>query len=231
MKGKSVMVNGRKWRIAAAGAVLVLVMGALAACGGDGVDSSSGGSSLGQQVNQAAGDDGAADSGHDQDQSTGQDGGMNESQPSFSNFKAADIDGNEVDQSIFANSGLTMVNVWGTFCGPCIKEMPELGEISKEYDGKDFQIVGIVVDSLNQDMSVSKDIVDTAKDIIDKTKADYLHLIPSEDLLYAGIGSVRTIPFTFFVDKNGEIVGKTISGAKSKSAWEKIIKKQIEDMK
>ena len=38
-------------------------------------------------------------------------------------FSAKDIDGKNVSEAIFADSKITMVNVWGTFCGPCIREM------------------------------------------------------------------------------------------------------------
>ncbi len=151
--------------------------------------------------------------------------------PSFSNFKAEDVNGNAVDESIFADYDLTMVNIWGTFCGPCIREMPELGEINREYEGKGFQIVGIVTDVLNQDLSVSKEQLETAQEIIEKTGADYLHLIPSEDLLYAGVASVRTIPFTFFVDKDGNLTGDVYSGSKTKDKWEKIIRETLEEVR
>ena len=50
----------------------------------------------------------------------------------FEDFTAQDLDGNTVDESIFADYEVTMVNLWGTFCGPCLQEMPDLGEISDE---------------------------------------------------------------------------------------------------
>ena len=43
-------------------------------------------------------------------------------------FTAKDLDGNTVTEEIFAEKDLTVVNIWGTFCPPCIAEMPELGE-------------------------------------------------------------------------------------------------------
>jgi 3-oxoacyl-[acyl-carrier-protein] synthase II len=39
-----------------------------------------------------------------------------------------------------------MINVWGTYCNPCLNEMPDLGEIATEYDTETFQIIGIVCD-------------------------------------------------------------------------------------
>ena len=36
-------------------------------------------------------------------------------------FTATDFKGNPVTSEIFAKNKLTMVNIWGTFCGPCIR--------------------------------------------------------------------------------------------------------------
>ena len=38
----------------------------------------------------------------------------------LSAFSATDLNGNAVDQSVLVEYDLTMVNVWATFCGPCI---------------------------------------------------------------------------------------------------------------
>ena len=61
-------------------------------------------------------------------------------------FEGHDIQGNTVSSDIFSDSKLTMVNVWATYCNPCLREMPGLGELAEEYDGSEFQIIGIVSD-------------------------------------------------------------------------------------
>ena len=57
----------------------------------------------------------------------------------FGSFTALDIDGTPTDQTIFADTKVTMVNMWATFCGPCIKEMPDIAELSKEYNSAIFR--------------------------------------------------------------------------------------------
>lgn len=49
-------------------------------------------------------------------------------------FEVTDLEGNPVGESnsIFENTDITVVNCWGTFCTPCIDEMPELEEWTKE---------------------------------------------------------------------------------------------------
>lgn len=147
------------------------------------------------------------------------------------NFTATDLEGNAVNQDIFADHDLTMINIWATFCGPCLSEMPELGEIHTEYQDKGVQVVGVVMDVLSQDGTFSDSQIATAKEIVEKTGASYLHLLPSEDLIYAVLGEVTAVPETIFVDKNGSLVGKTYMGAKSKDNWLKIIEQNLELVK
>ena len=84
--------------------------------------------------------------------------------------------------SMFEGHKLTMINVWATFCGPCINEMPDLGEIASEYADKGLQIVGIPADVLSQDGSISEEMVATAKEIVAATGANYLHILPQQTI-------------------------------------------------
>lgn len=140
-----------------------------------------------------------------------------------SNFRTVDLSKEEHTQELFAEHQLTMINVWGTFCSPCLQEMPDLGEISKEYEESGFQIVGIVVDVLNGDGSLNPDQVDKALQIVGDTQASYVHLIPSEHLTNGLLYNVQYIPYTFFVDATGAVVGEEYVGIRSKSQWIDII--------
>ncbi|MCI6809084.1 MAG: redoxin domain-containing protein, partial [Spirochaetia bacterium] len=46
-------------------------------------------------------------------------------------FSAKDINNKNITSEIFEDAELTMINIWGTFCGPCIKEMPDLAQLNK----------------------------------------------------------------------------------------------------
>lgn len=141
----------------------------------------------------------------------------------FREFKTKTLDGEEVDQDIFAKADLTMVNIWGTFCGPCIREMPELGELSREYADKGFQMVGIISD-------VSQPEDDTALEIVKKTEADYTHLVIPKDanMQYRILKNAQVVPTTIFLDKDGNQVGDTYPGAKSKKQWTAVIDEMLE---
>lgn len=130
---------------------------------------------------------------------------------------------------ILAEHSLTMVNVWATFCQPCIDELPVLGELSSEYkkEKADFQIVGIVIDVIDEDGSVSEDQLSLAKKIVSETNADYLHILPSDDLLNGMLADVSAVPTTFFLDSKGKQVGEPILGAQSKEDWIKTINERL----
>ncbi len=147
----------------------------------------------------------------------------------LSDFSATDISGDAVDESVLLDYDLTMVNVWATFCSPCIREMPDLGELAAEYSEKGVQIVGIISDVLNSDGTISQSQVDTAKDIVSKTKADYIHILPSHDL-FGLLSQISSVPTTFFVDKNGNQAGSAYLGSKSKADWQKIIDETLAEV-
>lgn len=145
----------------------------------------------------------------------------------FGNFSASNLNGDLVSQDIFKSANLTMINIWGTFCGPCIEEIPVLGELSQEYKDKGFQIVGIVIDAVDSNGNAQAEQLVAAKNLLETSQAYYLNIVPSNSLLNNQLRVVMAVPTTIFVDKEGEIVGSTIIGSKSKEGWMKIINSHL----
>lgn len=150
--------------------------------------------------------------------------------PSLSSFQSVDMDGNTVSQEIFTDAKLTMVNIWATFCTPCISEMPELAEIAGEYRDKGLQVVGVIADVQDRTGAISASQMELAKLIVEKTGADYRHLLPSADLNRAKLNAVTSVPETVFVDKDGKVVGKSYLGARSKEKWTVIIDELLKEV-
>lgn len=147
----------------------------------------------------------------------------------LSQFTGQDLQGEAVDEGLLQGHKLTMVNVWATFCTPCINEMPDLGELSQEYSDKGVQIVGMVSDVMASDGSIDKDQVALAQEIVEATEANYTHIIPGDDL-YSLLYQITSVPTTFFVDENGDQVGSAYLGAKDKEAWKTIIDQLLEEV-
>ena len=140
-------------------------------------------------------------------------------------FEGHDIEDNTVSSAIFSESKLTMVNVWATYCNPCLSEMPGLGELAAEYDSEEFQIIGIISDVQE---GASQEMMDLAAELIEQTGADYTHLLLNESLYYALLTDVSAVPTTFFIDENGVILDAVI-GAMDKSSWEEKINALLEE--
>lgn len=130
-------------------------------------------------------------------------------------FECTDIDGNVLEGASLYGGKLTMINVWATYCGPCIVEMPHLGELALEYADKGLAIVGIISDVY----SVSD--AGSAKRIISDAKADYLHVLINNQMGML-LGDMQYVPTTLFVDEHGAELGRHV-GSMSKQQWTDII--------
>lgn len=124
-------------------------------------------------------------------------------------FEATDLEGNPVDESIFENADITVVNWWGTFCTPCIDELPDLAEWAKEMPDN-VQIVGIVCD-YNEGWEGEANIRQ-AKQICEEAGVDFVQIVPDKALQEIQLG-ILVYPTTFFVDNSGHVVGEIIEEA------------------
>ena len=148
----------------------------------------------------------------------------------LSNLQTKDIDGKEFSSKDFANYDLTMVNVFATWCSPCVQEIPDLAEIQKEMKDKGVNIVGVVTDTVDQ-TGENREALEKAKLIRERSKAEYPFLIPDQSNFNGRLSGIQAFPETFFVDKKGQIVGETYSGSRNKKAWMEIIEKELAKVK
>ena len=148
----------------------------------------------------------------------------------LSNFQTKDIHGKEFSSKDFANYDLTMVNVFATWCTACIQEIPDLVEVQKEMQAKGVNIIGIVTDTVD-DTGENQEAIEKAKLIQEKTKANYSFLMPDKTNFNGRLNGIQALPETFFVDKNGQIVGETYSGSHNKKDWTAIIEKELSALK
>lgn len=79
------------------------------------------------------------------------------------------LEGGTVTQNIFLDKDLTVVNVWGTYCPPCINEMPD-----------NVQLLGVVCDVMTGDEG---ETLELARDIVARTGAGYTSLTMCDGLI------------------------------------------------
>lgn len=145
---------------------------------------------------------------------------------SIPSFKAKDFEDGEVTGDIFAENELTVVNVWGTFCPPCIEEMPLLQEMSEELKDKNIGFVGICWDVAYEDGAN-----DLAKKIVSDAKVTYPNILldTSDENVANFYNSIQGLPTTIVVDKEGNIVKEPVLGSFNENTKGEFIK-EVESM-
>ncbi len=149
---------------------------------------------------------------------------------SFAKFTAVDLAGKKATQDIFKGKKLTMINIWATFCSPCIREMPDIETLSKEYADKDFQVIGIVCDVNYSGDGYENSLYQSALDIVEMTGVTYRNLLPSNSLDLIKLREIYSVPETIFVDENGNIVGTNYIGSRSLENWKTIVDSILAEM-
>lgn len=97
-----------------------------------------------------------------------------------------------------ANSELIVINLWATFCKPCVEELPDLIRVSEKYNGK-LKMIFVSLDAekdyprkLNR--FIKKHHFKFNVVWLDETNADYF--CPAFDSAWSG-----SIPATLFISK------------------------------
>lgn len=138
-------------------------------------------------------------------------------------FSTKSLEGKEISDGMFAKNKITMLNIWGTFCPPCIKEMPDLAKLNEANKEKGVELAGIVIDLTDRNGNIIPQTKKDADTIIAKTGANYTHIVPSKDMMNGLLRNVQAVPTTIFVNSEGKIIGQIYMGARSQKDWQKII--------
>ncbi len=127
----------------------------------------------------------------------------------FKGFKGKDLDGNDVDDSLFAKNKVTVVNFWFSGCKPCVGELSKLNELNKTLKEMGGEVVGINTDTLDNNEAGIKE----AKEILKAQGASYKNLtFDSNSTVGKYAGNIMAFPTTVLVDKDGNIVGEPFMG-------------------
>ena len=123
-------------------------------------------------------------------------------------FETVDLDGNPVkSEDLFAKNKVTMINLWATYCGPCINEMPEIEKTSQEFASKGGGVIGIVTDVFAD----NNKYLENAQTIVKETGVTYPNVRAWDG--YDEILEHQGTPTTYFVDSEGKLIGAPILGA------------------
>lgn len=100
---------------------------------------------------------------------------------------------------------VTVVNLWATWCAPCVIEMPTLAKLAASYEGKPVQVVAISVDRAEDG--------DKARAFIAKHQPLAFYHDPSMGLPFAFKPTAAGMPTTIIYGADGVEKGRLAGGA------------------
>jgi peroxiredoxin len=130
-------------------------------------------------------------------------------------FALQSIDGKTVRLSDFRGKAV-LLNFWATYCAPCRIEMPWFVELQDRYAAEGLQVVGVAMDDASPD-----DIETFASEL----GVNYPILV-GEETVGNAFGGVQFLPSTFYIGRDGKVVGK-VFGLKTNNEIEENIKKTL----
>ncbi len=132
----------------------------------------------------------------------------------YTDVTLKDRAGKEVKLSDYVGkTDYLLVDFWASWCGPCIRSLPELKKFYNAHKGSKFDVVGISLDNKQEDWEKS----------IKKNEIVWHHMsdLKGWQSTAAEAYAIRAIPATILIDKNGTIVGKNIPLRKVEKLLEK----------
>ncbi len=112
-----------------------------------------------------------------------------------------DPDGGEISLSEFKGTPV-LVNLWATWCAPCVKELPTLNALARKHD-KDGSI-GVI--AVNQDMGPQGSV----EAFLAKLKVDDLGAYHDPKMALSGALNAQVMPTTILYDAQGREVWRYV---------------------
>ncbi len=112
-----------------------------------------------------------------------------------------DLSGTPVDLAAFRGRPL-LINVWASWCGPCVEEMPELARFADAQDEQGVQVLGLALDTR-----------EGVQDFLQRVPVGYPIVLdtPGRDDASVRLGNTQgLLPYSVLVDAQGRIVRRKL---------------------
>lgn len=115
------------------------------------------------------------------------------------NFTFPDLTGKKVSLSDYRGR-VVFLNIWATWCSPCVDEMPSMEKLYKQFKSDQFEIMAVSIDTQGVKVVVP---------FMEKLNLTFPALLDRKGKI-RNIYGVTGIPESFIIDKNGIIIKKVI---------------------
>lgn len=147
----------------------------------------------------------------------------------FAAMELTYLDGTPFDASVFEGKPI-FLNIWATWCSPCLMEMPHLNELAEEYKDK-IHIIGVHAEGMTVteegELLPVEEKNTLAMQLRDEKGLTYPLLNPDITLFILmnnpqyGL-QVSALPTTWFIDDQG-FIRDVVPGYKDKAGWQQAI--------
>ncbi len=136
------------------------------------------------------------------------------------NFQMIGLDGEKVSLENFKGKYLLM-DFWAAWCGPCLKQLPEVKTLYKKYGTKGLEILGV---------SFDKDREEWRKSVVNHNTQDWNHIfVGLKNIREKGSISekyhIQPIPAYILIDREGKIIGRYGNASNQNKNFEDLVVK------
>jgi len=114
-------------------------------------------------------------------------------------FTFPGLDGKMVSLSDYKGK-VVLVNIWATWCPPCVAEMPSMEKLYHKFKGENFEILAVSIDETG---------LKAVAPFMKKTRLTFPALIDSQGAIKS-VYRITAIPESFIVDKQGLLIKKIV---------------------
>ena len=114
-------------------------------------------------------------------------------------FSALDVNGKQRSSDEWIGQQPVVINIWGTWGPPCRREIPDLVRLYEEYRSKGVEILGLAV----------RDTPQQVEGFAAKNNMKWVMLMGERQNVLT-LGSIRGVPTTIFLDKNGKELNRFV---------------------